>query len=579
MKTYINMLMQNAIESAFGLSFEDYPFVIEHPSENSNGDYSCNAAFVLAKPLKQSPYAIADSLLDYLSKEGLIDSKVFSKIEVAAPGFLNFYLSPHWLLNEIKQISQQKTFYGTTDKNKGKNIIVEYSQPNANKAMHIGHALNNFIGFSLSRILESQGYKVYKANYAGDIGVDICKAMLMYKKYGNGQLPNKKPDHFVGDFYVMFGNKCLENESVKEKLTKEAEQMLRDWEAGDSETVALWKKITSWVYEGWGKTYADQKVKFDFWDYESANYSLGKDVVLKAVSEGKAYKDDSGAVFVDLEEYGLGKKALLRSDGTALYLTYDLQLAKNSVEKYDLYKRYYVVDYRQSDHFKKVFKILQLFGYDWADRLKHVSYGMVVLPEGKMSSRKGLIVTADEAFEKLIEAEQIELKNNNRTLPKDVVKNISLSAFKYSLLKVDTSMNITFDYSKVTRFDGDTGPYIQYTHARANSILNAENFIFDSDLFLYNANEAKLNEKELDLLRTLYRLPEVLKSAAENSAPNMICNFVYDVCKKFNSFYGSNQIISDDPIEKNIRLGLTNATKIIISNCLYYLGLEPVEKM
>ncbi|KKS30748.1 MAG: arginyl-tRNA ligase [candidate division WWE3 bacterium GW2011_GWA1_42_12] len=345
-------LVSVAVHKLYGL--DKLKIEIDIPENESFGDYSTNISFGIAKTLDRIPFQIATELAHEVSSEnpkiefeGNMYS-IFEKIEPHAPGFINFTLSDKFLFHNTLDINLVDKSYGSADSGKGKKVIVEYSQPNTNKPQHIGHARNNFIGFSLSRILAYCGYEVIKTNYVGDIGIHICKSMLMYMKHGDGAQPDKKSDHYVGDFYTMYE---LEHEKNPE-IEKEAQELLRRWEAGDKEVRAVWEKMNSWVYEGWKKTYSDQKVEFDVWEYESEKIDVGKEIALLALEKGLAVKDGTGAIIAKLEKYGLPDKVLLRSDGTSVYSTKELQLAKESYDKYKFDKRLYVVDVRQADYFK-----------------------------------------------------------------------------------------------------------------------------------------------------------------------------------------------------------------------------------
>ena len=381
-----------AVKSAYDVDVEEV--VVEHPNLESWGDYATNIGLMLAKTLKQSPLEIAKTLSYELSASPICHTfdgkvvKVFEKIYHAPPGFVNFILSNEWLYLTLHTIQKEAKNYGTCAFGDKKRVLIEYSNPNPNKPLHIGHARNNFLGVAVANILEAVGYDVIKANYVNTWGTHICKAMLMYQKYGNNEEPTKQPDHYVGDFYIMYEQKEQEDPELKEEVA----EMFRKLEAGDKETHALWEKIVGWSKEGWERTYADQGVEFDVWFHQHDYKDSGKEVVQLALDKGIAEKDPSGAVIARLEKYDIPDKVLLRSDGTSVYSTQDLQMAMDNVKEYDLDKRIYVVDYRQSDYFSQIFKVLEVFGPEWADKLYHLSYGTIELPEGKMSSRKGLVV-------------------------------------------------------------------------------------------------------------------------------------------------------------------------------------------
>ncbi|HBI35859.1 MAG: arginyl-tRNA synthetase [candidate division WWE3 bacterium GW2011_GWF2_41_45] len=577
-------LISKAVHKLYGL--DKLTISVDVPENGSFGDYSTNISFVIAKTLDRIPFEIATEVAHELSSEnpkiefeGTLYS-IFEKIEPHAPGFVNFTLSDKFLFHNTMDINLLNETYGSSDFGKGRKVIVEYSQPNTNKPQHIGHARNNFIGSSLSKILAFCGYDVVKTNYVGDIGIHICKSMLMYIKHGNDGLPDKKSDHFVGDFYTMYEKEFEKNPGIE----KEAQDLLRRWESGDKEVRAVWEKMNSWVYEGWKKTYSDQKVEFDVWEHESEKIDVGKEIALLSLEKGLAEKDETGAIIARLEKYGLPDKVLLRSDGTSVYSTKELQLAKDSFEKYKFDKRLYVVDVRQSDYFKQLFKIIELLGFDWSDRLVHIAYGMVSLPQGKMSSRTGLVVNADDVLEDLTSLEEEEIRNSIK-MPKivrETAEKVALAAFKYGMLKVDTKQDVIFNYEHVTKFEGNTGPYLLYTYARARSVLEKGGFEIEGGKFKYESipKEFSMHLKERALASVLVHFPEyVLKSAGEY-APNQIANYAYEIAQNFNSFYGELPILDASPESlKKFRLYLTHATMVVLKQSLSLLGIEVVEKM
>jgi len=577
-------LISNATHKLYGL--ETLNIEVDVPENESFGDYSTNISFGIAKTLDRIPFQVAVELAqEVLSENPKIEFEgdtysIFEKIEPHAPGFINFTLSDKFLFHNTLDINLVDNSYGSANFGKGKKIIVEYSQPNTNKPLHIGHARNNFIGSSLSKILSYCGYEVIKTNYVGDIGIHICKSMLMYMKHGGTALPDKKSDHYVGDFYTMYE---LEHEKNPE-IEKEAQELLRRWEAGDKEVKAVWEKMNSWVYEGWKKTYSDQKVEFDVWEYESEKIDVGKEIALLALEKGLAEKDGTGAIIARLEKYGLPDKVLLRSDGTSVYSTKELQLAKESYDKYKFDKRLYVVDVRQADYFKQLFKIIELLGFDWSEKLVHIAYGMVSLPQGKMSSRAGLVVNSDDVLEDLVSLEEEEIRNSIK-MPKivrETAERVALAAFKYGMLKVDPKQDVVFNYEQVTKFEGNTGPYLLYTYARAGSVLEKAGFEIGGRKFKYDTipKEFSLHVKERALASVLVHFPEYVAKSAEDYSPNQIANYAFEVARKFNSFYGELPIL-DAPSEsaKKFRLFLSHATMVVLKQALDLLGIEVVEKM
>ena len=586
MPTSIKDVLQENISSALKEVFnhESKNIKIEHPSNEAWGDFASSVAMVMAKELNQSPEEIANKISYrvlvnppfFIHKK--TEYKIFEAVSFAPPGFINITLSKEWLQSVLHEVIVQNSNYGSNKIGNGKTILVEFSQPNPNKAMHIGHARNNFLGTSVSNLLSFMGYKVIRANYVNDWGVHICQSMLMYQKFGEGKEPNKKPDHFVGEFYAMFQKEVEKDKALEE----EARELFRKLENKDKEALKLWEKIVNWVYEGWKVTYAEEKVEFDIWQYQHYYADIGKEVAQLAIERGIAEKDETGAIVARLKEYDIPDKVLLRSDGTSIYSTQDLQLAKDSFEKYKLYKRLYVVDYRQSDYFKQIFKILEILGFPWAKDLHHVSYGVVDLPEGHMSSRKGLIVSADSVLDNLIELEQKEVTERKagkegKSGGEEAVKEVALAAFKYPMLKVESKQNIVFDSSLVTKFEGDTGPYIQYTFARANSVLAKAKFDPKKHQFKLMTD---LHESELKVLRSIYKFPEVVEEAGTNFAPSLVCNYLFDLASRFNSFYTELSVMgAENENTKHFRLYLCASVTTILRNGLALLGIDAPETM
>lgn len=575
--------IQKAIKSIYDIDIKDVP--LEHPENEQFGDYASSISLSLAKQLKRLPFEIAQELAIELTSQKLkFESNgshypIFSSIEAVQPGFINLKLSEEWLKQQMAEVIESSDKYGSGNTGKGKTILVEYSQPNPNKPMHIGHSRNNFLGSSLASIFQFVGYDVIKMNYMDDWGTHICKSMLMYKKHGGGIEPDKKSDHFVGDFYVMYEK---EHEKNPEVLDKELAEMFQKLEAGDTETVELWKKVVEWAYKGWEQTYQDENVPFDVWNYQSNFTKGGKEIVKLALEKGIAEKDPTGAVIAKLEKYGMPDKVLLRSDGTSIYITQDTQMAKEDFEKYHFDKRVYVVDVRQSDYFRQLFKILDLLGFDWAKKLYHLAYGWVSLPEGAMSSRLGTVVAADEVFEKLVKLEKDEVKNSLKEITnlEETSKKVALAAFRYGMLKVDSKQDIVFDYEKVTKFEGNTGPYLMYTYARAMSILEKagvgeEKLDFNLELF----ENVKLENKEIEILRSIYKFPEIVLEVVDNFMPHVIANYLYDLAQRFNSFYAGVPVLNASGATREFREILVKCVSQVLKNGLGLLGIDVVEKM
>jgi arginyl-tRNA synthetase len=575
--------IRKAVKSIYDVELEDIP--LEHPENSDFGDYSTSAALALAGRLKRIPLEIAKELVFEIESykmcfnTGYDSYPILSSIEAVAPGFINFRISDYWLKDQLVEILNKEDSYGSSRRGCGKMILIEFSQPNPNKPMHIGHSRNNFLGSSLSRIFEFNGFNVVRMNYMNDWGTHICKSMLMYKKFGEGKEPDKKSDHFVGDFYRMYEK---EHEKNPEVLDEELADMFKKMESGDKDTLDLWKKITGWVYEGWKTTYRNENVRFDTWEYQSNYTKAGKEIVDMALEKGIARKDPSGAVIADFEKYKLPDKVLLRSDGTSIYITQDTQLARDNYEKYNFEKRVYVVDKRQSDYFKQLFKLLKLLGFKWADKLFHLSYGWVSMPEGAMSSREGNVVDADSVFKKIVNLEEEEMENSLKEITdiEKTGKKVALGAYRYGMLKVDPKQDIVFDFDNLTRFEGNTGPYLMYTYARAMSIMEKAGVEIDPKDYSFEFfEETELNEREKTLLREFYKFPESVISSADNFSPHIIANFLYDIAQKFNAFYGEVPVLNADEHLKDFRIVLVYCYSRIIKNGLKLLGIDVVEKM
>ncbi|MFH1899131.1 MAG: arginine--tRNA ligase [Patescibacteria group bacterium] len=575
--------IKDIIKKTQGVEVKD--LVLEHPANEKFGDFATSIAMSLAKKVEKDPWEIAQEIAGELKGADLSfeSSKdhypIFSSIEAVKPGFVNLTLSEEWLKEQITEVLEAGDKYGSSNVGQNKNIIIEYSQPNPNKPMHIGHARNNFLGSSLAQILKFVGYNVTKMNYMNDWGTHICKSMLMYQKYGNDEEPNKKSDHLVGDFYIMYEKEHGKN---PESLETELAEMFKKMESGDAKTLEIWKKITEWAYKGWEETYKDENVSFDTWVYQSNYTSAGKEIVDLAIRKGIAKKDKSGAVIAKLEKYGMPDKVMLRSDGTSIYITQDTQLAKDNYEKYNFDKRIYVVDSRQSDYFRQLFKVLELLGFEWAKKLYHLAYGWVSLPEGAMSSRTGAVVNADDVFKKLNNLERDEVRNSIKEVENldTTSRNLALAAFRYGILKIDSRQDIVFDYAKVTKFEGNTGPYLMYTYARAKSILEKAG-IGEKDLefSLKKYESIKMTDKELALVRAVYKFPEVVIEAANGFAPHVVANYLYETAQRFNSFYADTPVLNAKGDVRSCREGLVKCLSVVMKNGLGLLGIKVVEKM
>lgn len=540
------------------------------PKDRSMGDYAF-ACYALAKEMKKDPKQICEELAKKIKL-----GKYVKKVEVKG-AYLNFFVNKEELAKQtLVEIEKGKDGFGKPEKKAGKEIMVEFSQPNTNKPMHLGHLRNIFIGEAVSNLIEFEGDKPIKANIYNDRGIHICKSMYAYKKWGNKKEPNKKTDHFVGDYYVLFAKK----EKESEKFEKEAKDMLKKWEDGDKETIALWKKMNKWAFDGFNETYKTLGVKFDVEYYESNIWNYGKNIVMEGLKKKILKKDDEGAVYADLELYRLPKKILLRSDGTTIYMTMDLHLAKQKFEDYPkLSKSIYVVGNEQDLHFRQLFKIAELMKFPFAKKLFHLSYGMVNLPEGRMKSREGNVVDADDIIGEMRRLAKKEIEKRHKDISKDEVKKradvIGLGALKFFMLKVDAARDMVYNPEESISFEGETGPYVQYAHARCCSMLkkSPEKTIKTVDFKLLK------HGKELNVVSILGNFKEVASKAAESLKPSLVAHYLISLSQAFNEFYAACPVIQDDHDLLRARLLVVDCTRQVIKNGLALLGIEAPEAM
>ena len=549
--------------------------------------------FPMLKWIKGNPAAIAEHLGSYI-KEHVEEITDYNVVK----GFLNLVLSDTHYLDFFNGFSNFKDF-GRVEP-QGDAVMVEYSSPNTNKPLHLGHIRNNLLGYSVAEIIKASGKKVYKTQIINDRGVHICKSMLTWKRYGNGETPESsglKGDKLVGKYYVKFDQEykreveqlVSEGFSVEEAKTKapsllEAQNMLQKWEKGDEETVALWKMMNSWVYDGFENTYNSLGVDFDVLYYESDTYLLGKDNIAEGLDKGVFYKKEDGSVWCDLTEDGLDEKIVLRSDGTAVYMTQDIGTAIQRVKDHpDIGSMIYTVGNEQDYHFKILFLILKKLGYYWADHLHHLSYGMVDLPSGKMKSREGTVVDADDLIVEMsstsqrISEELGKIDDLSENEKKELYHTIGMGALKYFILKVDPKKRILFDPEESVDFQGNTGPFIQYTYARIQSILRKAG---ESTNVIQSNSEVSLHPKEKELLKQLQLFPETIQQAAEQYSPALIANYTYELVKSFNSFYQNVSILgADNESEMIFRVKLSQAVADVIKSALRLLGINVPERM
>ena len=551
------------------------------------GDFTI-VIFPLVKLAKKSPDAIGNELGEAIKNE--ID---FIESFNIVKGFLNLKLKDVVFANQLSEL--QDDFDNVTPKNS--TVMVEYSSPNTNKPLHLGHVRNNLLGFSVAEILKADGYNVIKSQIINDRGIHICKSMLAWEKFGNGETPEStglKGDKLVGNYYVEFDKlykseiKAMVADGIDEETAKkqapsiiQAQEMLLKWENNDPEVRQLWAMMNEWVYAGFNETYSRLGVNFDQVQYESNTYILGKDLIQKGLDNGILYKKEDGSVWCDLTDEGLDQKLLLRSDGTSVYMTQDLGTAVERFKGNDIQKLIYTVGNEQDYHFQVLFKILKKLGYEWADQLYHLSYGMVELPEGKMKSREGTVVDADELVEEMISTakEKSEELGKLETLSdEDKVKSyetVGLGALKYFILKVDPRKKMLFNPAESIDFNGNTGPFIQYTYARIQSLLAKAEYVGKGNFGTYVPNES---EKEVIML--LAEFKEVITKSAESLSPALVANYVYELVKSYNSFYQNNPIVKQEDLDaKQFRLQVSDLVAKTIKKALAMLGINVVNRM
>ncbi len=549
--------------------------------------------FPLLKYKKGNPAEIGENIGKYLI-ENVSEIKKYNVVQ----GFLNLVVDDAFFINSFHSIFTNSAFGFENPKENEKAIMVEYSSPNTNKPLHLGHVRNNLLGYSVAEIIKASGKKVYKTQIINDRGIHICKSMLAWKLFGNFETPEStglKGDKLVGNYYVKFDQEYkkqiaeLVSQGISEKEAKnstpillEAQQMLRNWENGDEEVGQLWKKMNQWVYDGFENTYQNLGVDFDRLYYESDTYLLGKDVITEGIEKGVFYKKEDGSVWCDLTDEGLDEKIVLRSDGTAVYITQDIGTAIQRVKDLkDVGGMVYTVGNEQDYHFQVLFLILKKLGFDWAKNLFHLSYGMVDLPSGKMKSREGTVVDADDLmFEmtetaKIISEELGKLDSYSEVEKNELFKTIGLGALKYFILKVDPKKRILFDPKLSVDFQGNTGPFIQYTYARIQSIIRKANFDYSHSLSGF-----ELHKKEKELIKQLALFPETVQQAAINYSPAIIANYTYDLVKEFNSFYQNVSILGEENHEKKVfRVQISKKVADIIKQSFSLLGINVPERM
>ena len=590
-------VLGNTIKEAVKSIYEvDLPVVEFQPTRKDfEGDITV-VVFPMLRYVKGNPAQIGQQIGAYL-EEAVDPVAGFNVVK----GFLNIVIDDSFYLDFFNGM-KDKADYGYVKEASSDAILVEYSSPNTNKPLHLGHIRNILLGYSVAEILKASGKKVYKTQIVNDRGIHICKSMLAWKKYGNGETPESagiKGDKLVGNYYVAFdkaykaelaqmtadgqSKKSAEKEAP---ILLEAQEMLRKWEAGDPEVVALWRKMNQWVYDGFDVTYNNLGVDFDKLYFESDTYLLGKDVVADGLEKGIFYKKNDGSVWIDLTEDGLDEKIVLRADGTAVYMTQDIGTAIQRAKDYtDIGGMVYTVGNEQDYHFKVLFLILKKLGFSWAESLYHLSYGMVDLPSGKMKSREGTVVDADDLMEDMtttaakISEELGKLEGYSETEKQQLYQLIGLGALKYYILKVDPKKRILFNPEESVDFQGNTGPFIQYTYARIQSILRKAE-AGEEQFDIERLKTKELHEKEKELIKQLQFFPDTIQLAAENYSPALLANYTYDLVKEFNSFYQQVSILGELNDQKKIfRVLLSKKVGEVIQSAFKLLGIEVPERM
>jgi arginyl-tRNA synthetase len=592
----IEELIQQTIKDALAQLY-DYSaeFVqLQNTRKDQIGDFTI-VVFPFVRFSKKSPEETGQEIGVFVSeKVDLIES--FQVVR----GFLNFIIKKEYWLNYLGEAYNNNSFGLVNQLSDSKTVMVEYSSPNTNKPLHLGHIRNNLLGFSISEILKANGNKVIKTNIVNDRGIHICKSMYAWQKWGNGETPEStgmKGDHLVGKFYVEFSNQLkheIANLISKGFSEEEAEnnspsmnaarELLVKWEANDPDTINLWKTMNGWVYKGFDETYKKLGVDFDKIYYESETYITGKEEVSRGEKEGVFFRKEDQSVWADLTADGLDQKLLLRSDGTSVYITQDIGTAKMRYDDFTIDKMIYVVGNEQNYHFQILALLLDKLGYSWGKDLFHFSYGMVELPSGKMKSREGTVVDADDLIDEMTEVarrmsqELGKLESLSKDEAEDTFRIIALGALKYFILKVDPRKNMLFNPEESIDFNGNTGPFIQYTHARIKSVLRKaleKQIVFHTDF-----NHTEISQKEKDLLKTITLFPDVVKEAGDNYSPAIIANYCYELVKEYNQFYHDHSILAEsDEAKRNFRLVLSSTVAKVAKTGMGLLGIQMPERM
>lgn len=590
----LQLLIIEAIAKLYNAEVNESQITLQKTKKEFTGNYTL-VTFPLLRISKKSPEQTAQEI-----GETLTANSAFIESFNVIKGFLNLSLSSSSWVKTLEEINNNPT-YGFTQANEDSPLyMVEYSSPNTNKPLHLGHVRNNLLGHSLCEILKANGKKVVKTNIVNDRGIHICKSMLAWKKWGNNETPessNKKGDHLIGDYYVMFDQKYkgelaeLESKGLSKDeaeaqstLMAEAREMLLKWEKNDTETVNLWKMMNNWVYKGFDETYKEMGVTFDKIYYESDTYLVGRKRVLEGLEKGLFYKKEDNSIWADLSAQNLDHKLLLRADGTSVYMTQDIGTAKLRFDDYPIDTMIYVVGNEQNHHFTVLSALLDMMGYDFGKGLVHFSYGMVELPEGKMKSREGTVVDADDLMKEMIETaretsnELGKLDNCTPQEASDIVRMVGLGALKYFILKVDPRKNMTFNPEESIDFNGHTGPFIQYTHARIQSVLRkAAELNIEIPAVI---GEIELSDKEEGLVHTLVDFASIINQSAEEYNVSLVANYVYDLVKEYNQFYHDFSILREEnQALRYFRLMLSKNVALTIKKGMCLLGIDVPDRM
>ena len=582
-----------AVKACYGVELTEKDVQLQETRKEFAGDLTV-VVFPFTRYSRKSPEETAKELGEYL-KQNIEEVETYNVIK----GFLNVVISSAYWIEVLNDVAKEEK-YGYAKEPSGKTYMIEYSSPNTNKPLHLGHIRNNFLGWSVSEIQKANGHNVIMVNLVNDRGIHICKSMIAWEKFANGATPEStgtKGDHFVGDYYVRFDKEykaqikeLMEQGKTEEEAKKEApilleaQEMLRKWEAGDEKVVSLWRTMNDWVLKGFDETYKMMGISFDKVYFESQTYKKGRDLVLKGLADGVLYRKDTGSVWADLTGDGLDHKLLLRDDGTSVYMTQDIGTAYDRFNEFNMDQEIYVVGNEQNYHFQVLSLVCKKLGFDWADKIKHLSYGMVELPEGKMKSREGTVVDADDLIDEMIHtarttSEELgKLDGYTKEEAEDVYRKVALGALKYFILKVDPKKTMMFNPKESIDFNGNTGPFIQYTYTRIKSVLRkAEEAgvkIVPGDI------HTALTEKEQNLVKLIAKLPAVVKEAGDNYSPALIGNYAYELAKEFNQFYHDYSILKEENEQvRNLRLLLAQQCSVAIENAMGLLGIEMPERM